>query len=43
MNENRSTNRDDAIQKQTSCEGLSENAGPDEQGSECRAIFWYLG
>jgi hypothetical protein len=43
MNETKSTIRCAAINKRTSSESQCEKAGPDELGSECRAIFWYLG
>jgi hypothetical protein len=43
MNETSSTSRYAANNLRTSCEGLSEKASLDEQGSECRAILWYLG
>jgi len=43
MIENRSTYRCAANNQRTSCERLSEKASLNEQGSECRAIFWYLG
>ena len=38
MIETRSTNRDVAIYKRTSCEGQGEKAGLDEQGSECSML-----
>jgi hypothetical protein len=43
MNENGSTNCSAASNKRTSCEEQCEKASLNEQGSECRAIFWYLG
>lgn len=43
MIETSSTSRFAASNNRTSSESQCQKAGPDEQGSECRAIFWYLG
>jgi len=43
MNEVRSLNRFAASNNRTSSEESGEKAGLDEQGSDSRTIFWYLG